>query len=67
MTTTTTPHAVGSREECLEARRALLADGFEGVRVHLENHDVAFTAVSRPVEIDPAGLPGGGHDEYSGA
>lgn len=24
-----------------------IADGFEGVRVHLENHDVAFTAVSR--------------------
>lgn len=24
-----------------------IADGFEGVTVHLENHDVAFTAVSR--------------------
>jgi predicted dithiol-disulfide oxidoreductase (DUF899 family) len=24
-----------------------IADGFEGIRVHLENHDVAFTAVSR--------------------
>ena len=28
-----------------------IADGFEAVRVHLENHDVAFTAISRaPLE-----------------
>jgi predicted dithiol-disulfide oxidoreductase (DUF899 family) len=50
-------HKVGTREEWLAARRpdwtegcpscSAVADGYDGFVVHLEHHDVAFTAVSR--------------------
>ncbi len=33
-----------------------IADGFNGIVVHLQNHDVAFTAVSRAPLVKAAGL-----------
>lgn len=44
-----------------------IADGFDGIRIHLQNHDVAFTAVSRASLAQLQASPTDGLDATSDA
>jgi predicted dithiol-disulfide oxidoreductase (DUF899 family) len=75
MTTTTTAYAVGSREEWLEARRALLADEKALTRRSDElarrRQELPWVRIEKDYRFDDAESPNDGdthwfrrHDEY---